>query len=277
MEDSEGFTQVAMGTDGAHAAFQNVEPQKHGLFAQFYMHPKQNAKETLLQGRPIYDETEYIRIMVPGDKASIVERPVRLGIHPNSDNNKFSVEYSMFKQNKSQEVTGTPLSEWPVMSRSQVLELEHFNVRTVEQLAGMADSHAQKFMGLNSLRELARRFMQHAEGSAPLGKMQAALDESANVMEAQKEQMKAMSVELASLRAQVGGAPALAAIPATIEPSHTTAVEPARPAAPTEDPENADDKYAFAPLNLGTESETVAEESEPAPKTKKRAKRSIAK
>ena len=43
MEDNEGFTQVAIGTEGANRAFANVEQQKHGLFAQFYMHPKQNA------------------------------------------------------------------------------------------------------------------------------------------------------------------------------------------------------------------------------------------
>tara|TARA_R110000787_G_scaffold151480_4_gene265310 strand:- start:4403 stop:5239 length:837 start_codon:yes stop_codon:yes gene_type:complete len=274
--DNEGFTEVALGTEGAHRAFANAEPQKHGLFAQFYMHPKQNAKETLIQGRPIYDETEYIRIMVPGDKSSIVERPVRLGIHINADNIKFSVEYEMFKQNKDQQVSGTPLEEWPPISRSQVKEMEYFNVRTVEQLAGMGDAQMQQFMGLGSLRELARRFIQHAEGAAPLSKMQAALDESTNTQTAQAAQIDAMAKELAALKAHNGMSPQSAL---SVPPVITSAPAPKATPAPTDVAEDANTKYAAAPIDLtetAGSTEEAPEVETPAPKLKKKAKRSIA-
>lgn len=273
--DNEGYTEIALGTEGAHRAFANAEPQKHGLFAQFYMHPKQNAKETLLQGRPIYDETEYIRIMVPGDKSAIVERPVRLGIHINADNIKFSVEYEMFKQNKAQQISGTPLEEWPPMSRSQVKEMEYFNVRTVEQLAGMGDAQMQQFMGLGSLRELARRFIQHAEGAAPLGKMQAALDESTNTQTAQAAQIDAMAKELAALKAHSELSPQSALTP--IAPAITSAPTPKATPAPVDAVDDASTKYASAPIDLTEKAESAEEVPEvDAQKSKKKAKRSIA-
>lgn len=254
LEDSEGFTQVAMGTANANQAFANLEPVKHGLSVQFYMFPRQNSEQTLLKGRPIFDETEYVRIMVPGDKASIVERPVRLGHFEMADNVRFAAEYERFKRNASQGVVGTPLSEWPPLSRSHVKELEHFNVHTVEQLAEMSDTHMQKFMGLQSLRELARRFMQHAEGIAPLTKMQAAIDESTNIIGAQKAQMDAMALELAAIKAgQVPGQVHVDAVQPTqvLNTGSITAESPTRVAAPVD--ENATEvgsSYTSKPLDL---------------------------
>lgn len=251
MEDTEGFTQMALGAAGAERAFQNTEQPKHGLFARFYMHPVQNAAKTLAQGRPIFDETEYVAIMVPGDKASIVERPVRLGIQPGADNVKFSVEYNLFKQQKNQQVSGTPLKEFPPISRSQVRELEHFHVRTVEQLAELSDTHAQKFMGLNSLRELARRFIQHAEGAAPLSALQGQLEDSLNAQQTMYAQMQDMAKELGALKSQLAGEP-VAAVEVTLPPA-ATAQKPAAEKAPVEEETNADTAYASAPLDLGSD------------------------
>lgn len=267
MEDSEGFTQVAIGTEGANRAFSNVGPQKHGLFVQFYMHPRQSEAKSTEAGRPIYDETEYIRIMVPGDKASIVERPVRLGIHVNADNQKFSAEYSAFRANKEQTEVGTPLAEWPPISRSQVKEMAYFNVRTVEQLAGMADSHIQKFAGLLKLRNLAQRFIEHADAAAPLSKMQGELDASTASINALIQQVKAQADELAVLKGNtVAAAPVVEAPVATYKqptPSVTT---------PIEDEPDADSAYASAPLNLSVDEDVVeqkAAESNPAAKKRR--------
>jgi|TARA_R110001632_G_scaffold171351_4_gene290569 hypothetical protein len=274
MEDNEGFTQVAIGTEGANRAFANVEQQKHGLFAQFYMHPKQNAVMTLEKGRPIYDETEYIRIIVPGDKASVVERPVRMGNHPNSDNVKFAQEYAAFKTNKEQHVTGTPLKQWPPISRSQALEMEYFNVRTVEQLAELSDVHTQKFAGLVSLRELARRFMQHANAMAPLSQMQAALDESTNAINTLNTQVQAQAAELALFRAGESRAPV-----ATAAPAITVAPTPPPTAAVVEDTQDSDGLYTDDILPLQeteeTEEAVIVDETKLAKPAKKR--RQIAK
>lgn len=181
-QDTEGFTALAMGG----------QQEGHGLYAQFYLHSVQNEQESEQEGRPIYEDKEYVRIMVPGDKTSVIERPVRFGAHPNNDNHKFAREYAAFKQNEDQRIIGTPLAEWPIMSNSQVKELEFFNVFTVEQLAEMADSNVQNFRGMAEKKQAAQRFLEAAKEGAPLVKMQAELekrDESIGALQSQVEEL----------------------------------------------------------------------------------------
>jgi hypothetical protein len=85
---------------------------------------------------------------------------------------KNTSEYAAFKQNEDQGLVGTPLKEWPIMSRSQVKELEFFNVYTVEQLAEMADSNIQNFRGMAEKKQAAIRFLEAASEGAPLVKME---------------------------------------------------------------------------------------------------------
>jgi hypothetical protein len=51
-QDTEGFTAIAMGDP--------MQQQGHGLYAEFYMHPVHNEAESEEQGRPIYEEKEYV-------------------------------------------------------------------------------------------------------------------------------------------------------------------------------------------------------------------------
>ncbi len=173
-------------TDMAFA--QPGQNQSHGLSVTFYQHPVQNSAKTLEEGRPIFEDKDYVRIMVPGDKTTIIERPIRIGHQEKDDNNMFAREYNLYKQGKDQQVIGTPLSEWPVISRSQCKELEFFGVRTVEQLADMPDTAAQNFVGAGQLRDVAKRFISDAKDGAPLIQMQAELvsrDEKIEALEAQ--------------------------------------------------------------------------------------------
>ena len=94
--DTEGFTDLAFGPD-VQTQQPNM-PNRHGLYVEFYMHPVQDKAETIKAGRPIYNEKPYVMIMVPGDKASIIRRPVRTGQKPGDDNNRFHNEDVAFKE-----------------------------------------------------------------------------------------------------------------------------------------------------------------------------------
>ena len=182
--DDASFTDLAFG--------QAEQNNSHGLYAEFYAHAVQNHAKTLEAGRPIYEDMDYIRIMVPGDKSSIIERPIRMGITPMHDNNRFAREYALYKQGSEQQLVGTPLAEWPVISRSQCKELDFFNVKTVEQLADMPDTAVQNFVGVGQLRELAKRFIVQAKEGAPMLQMQSELgirDEQISSMQAQIDEL----------------------------------------------------------------------------------------
>ena len=136
------------------------------LLVKFFIKPVKNAKKSLDEGRPIFDDIECIDIRVAGSRNGHVCRPARF-----NDKNRFPKHYAAFKNRSEAPLEGTPLIEWAVVTRSQAEELAFFNVKTVEQLAHMADTQAQKFMGINSLRQKAKDWLKEAKENAPALKL----------------------------------------------------------------------------------------------------------
>jgi hypothetical protein len=66
----------------------------------------------------------------------------------------------------TQSPEGTPLEQWPQLTVSQVHEFKAMNVFSVEQLAGMSDANAQRFMGGNELRRKAATFLKVSKDTA---------------------------------------------------------------------------------------------------------------
>jgi len=148
----------------------NAFTQDSRLNVKFYLDAIQDDAKSAEEGRPIFTERLMISIAVPG-QADCVKRPAW-----DADFRRFPKHYEAFKAGTQEAETGTPLKMWPVMTVSQVAELAARGVRTVEQLANMADVDAQKFMGLNSLRQKAKDFLEAAKGAAPLTAMRAELE-----------------------------------------------------------------------------------------------------
>jgi hypothetical protein len=172
----------------------------HGLYVEFYNYPKQNMTKSDEEGRPIFEEMPYIMIMVPGDKSTVVRRPIRTGMHPKDDNNRFHNEYQAFLQKKDQPIEGTLLAQWPQVTRAIVLELEALNVRTVEHLANMPDSFASQYMGLQSLKQQASKWLELTKADAPMQQLQSELAERDNQLAAQGNAIEELQKELAILK-----------------------------------------------------------------------------
>lgn len=142
------------------------------LRVQFLMLPEQNQEKSAKEGRPIYDEKEYVQIMVPGERDIVVRRAWDL------DKARFPRQYAAFKNKQSQDsVSGTPLKVVPWLTMGQVKELEYFNCFTVEQLANMPDSTVAKFMAFQALKKRANDYLVAAKEAAPLTAIRAELDE----------------------------------------------------------------------------------------------------
>ena len=119
------------------------------LLVKFFIRPRLDEAASAEADRPIYREVEYVDIRIPGSPDNRV-RPATP-----RDKARFPKHYAAFKNRVSQEMLeGTPLAEWPQITRSQVEELAFFGVKTVEQLAGMSDANAQQsragFVGLKT-------------------------------------------------------------------------------------------------------------------------------
>ena len=173
---------------------------KHGMVVEFYLHSVKDEEQSLEQERPIWNEVPYVMIRVPGQNQQIVRRPVRTGQHPMHDNNRFHNEYVAFKQQKSQPLEGTPLSEWPVVDKSQILELAHFGIKSVEHLANLNDGNAQNHMGLSDLKNKAKRWLESATSAAPMAKLESELKERDNKIETLEHVVGEMQKELKKMK-----------------------------------------------------------------------------
>ena len=111
------------------------------LSVRFYRKPIEIKDETLAQGRPIFKDADWIQIMTPGDQLNVIDTIAR-------DNHKarFPQQWAAY-QNKignQEEIVGTPVSAWPLVSMSQAEELKGIKFHTVESIANCSDQQLQR-------------------------------------------------------------------------------------------------------------------------------------
>jgi hypothetical protein len=152
-----------------------------GVYARFFMYPKEDQAASAEAGRPIFKEIEAIEIVAAGNSNNIVRRPAS-----DLDKQRFHAQYALFKSGDAHQLVGTPLTEVPWITRSQVEELLYRKIRTLEDLAGMSDA-ACNVPGMYDLKRKATAWLEKAEEAAPFTAMQA--------------EMSALRAELAAMKA----------------------------------------------------------------------------
>jgi hypothetical protein len=140
------------------------------LYVEFFRKPVMQPGKSREAGRAVYEEVDYVRIHVPGDKSSVIERPLS-----QQDVFRFQERYNKWKAGQEEAVTGTPLSALPGMNASKVEEYKFFKIITVEQLADANDNLGGKFMSFQQDKQRAKAFMEVAANNAPIEKMNAEL------------------------------------------------------------------------------------------------------
>jgi hypothetical protein len=148
------------------AAMEAYRGNAKKLYAVFFMEAIHNPEKSAKEGRPIYDEVEFIRIMVPGDTLNVVCREVR-----EVDKEAYATQYTAFKAKQDQPVTGTPLDKIPFLTKARVLEFHAMGLKTAEHVRDMPDSVAQKFMDAHGLRKRITTFLAAAADGAPMEKL----------------------------------------------------------------------------------------------------------
>lgn len=183
-------------SDGSYDDLVDPSAASERVFVSFGLHPRQNEQASLEAGRPIYDDVEYVQIIVPGDKNNVVHRPVQ-----EADKRRFAAQYRAWRSGQHEaQSSGTPLSAWPGVTRAQVEELAYFHVRTVEQLAELSDGNAQNIGPVLQLRQRARDFIAAARGAAPLEQLRAQNGELRTEVESLKRQLKEQAEALERLQ-----------------------------------------------------------------------------
>ncbi len=148
---------------------QQQREQDEKLLVKFYVKSVRNSSKSAEAGRAIYEDKDYIDIRIPGSRDG-VSRPATA-----RDRERFPRHYSAFKQRTNLPEEGTPLAEWPLMTRSQAEELAFFNVKTVEQLADINDNIASSFMGAQMFKSKAKEWLKRAKEEVTIDQLQGEL------------------------------------------------------------------------------------------------------
>jgi hypothetical protein len=172
--DTSGFTEMAF------AAHRGVKfPGDETLLVKFYYETVPDKVKTELEGRPIFKEVPYIDIRQPGNRDWGVVAPAT-----QADYERFPEHHRRFlaRQEAGFE-EGTPLAQWPGITRPQVEELKFFHCHTVEQLANMSDANTGRFHGIVSLKQKANNYLLAAKENSVVEALEAAKTRNAELEE----------------------------------------------------------------------------------------------
>lgn len=161
-----------------------------------------------------FHEVEYIEIRVAGSRDPQACRPAS-----EADKSRFPRHYAAFKQRIELPEEGFPLAEWPLINRTMVETLSFMNVKTVEQLANLNDTHVGSIMGGAGFKQKAQNWLSERNSNDALARENAELREKTTEMQAQMTEMQAQMTKL--MDAGKSGEPEVAS-----EPSAEVASEP---------------------------------------------------
>jgi len=166
-------------TNGRYAADRAVH-------ARFYLMPVKDERASDEAGRPMFRDVEFVEIIASGNANNIIQRKAT-----NEDRQRFSRQYEIFKRNaESDQTIGTPLTQVPWLTPSQVEELAYMKIRSLEMLASVDDNTCARFAGLYDLKRKAAGVLEAAQKDAPVTKMAAENARLKNQVEALTNQLQ---------------------------------------------------------------------------------------
>jgi hypothetical protein len=168
------------------------------LQVRFYKRPVQQEQESIEAGRPIFKEFDFIHICVAGDTLTEIDT-YALPSHKQ----RFPIQWANYMNRvgaNEPEIVGTPVSEWPIVSKSQAEELRAMKFHTVESIAHASDQQLQRMgmaagMSPYAFRDKAKSFLNLATASAETDKR----DQELNSL---REELAKKEQETAKIKAE---------------------------------------------------------------------------
>ena len=180
------------------------------LAVKFYKRPVKLENESIEQGRPIFQEFDFIKILVPGDALTEIDTYVT-----EAHKTRFPIQWANYMNRQGSEIgfSGTPITEWPQISVSQAEELKGIKFHTVESVAHASDQQLQKIgmiagMSPHNFRERAKTFLNLASESADISKREEEItqlkEENAKIKAETDAKLAEMQSQMTALLAAVG-------------------------------------------------------------------------
>jgi len=168
------------------------------LQVRFYKRPVQQEQESLEAGRPIFKEFDFVHICVAGDTLTEIDT-YALPSHKT----RFPIQWANYMNRvgaNEPDIVGTPVSEWPIVSKSQAEELRALKFHTVEAIAHASDLQLQRMgmaagMSPYAFRDKAKAFLNLATNAAETDKRESEINSL-------KEELAKKELETAKIKAE---------------------------------------------------------------------------
>ena len=181
------------------------------LAVQFYKKSVKQDEASDEAGRPIFKEFDFVRIMIPGDNLTEIDTYAQ-----ESHKQRFPRQWAHYQNQVAnhEDIIGTPLEQWPQVTRSQADELRGLKFHTVESIADCSDQQLQRIgmvagMSPHNFREKAKAFLNLATNSAEEAQREAELqalkEENAKIKAETDAKLSKMQEQMEALLAAVGG------------------------------------------------------------------------
>ena len=179
------------------------------LAVQFYKRSMKQDMASEEAGRPIFKEFDFVRIMIPGDNLTEIDTYAQ-----ESHKQRFPRQWAHYQNQVAghQDIVGTPLDQWPQVTRSQAEELRGLKFYTVEAIADCSDQQLQRIgmvagMSPHNFRLKAKAFLNLANDSAEVAQreseLQALREENAKIKAETDAKLTAMQEQMSALLAAV--------------------------------------------------------------------------
>jgi hypothetical protein len=179
------------------------------LAVQFYKKSMKQEDASNEAGRPIFKEFDFVRIMIPGDNLTEIDTYAQ-----ESHKQRFPRQWAHYQNQVAghEDIVGTPLDQWPQVTRSQAEELRGLKFYTVESIADCSDQQLQRIgmvagMSPHNFRLKAKAFLNLANDSAEVAQreseLQALREENAKIKSETEAKLAAMQEQVSALLATV--------------------------------------------------------------------------
>lgn len=167
-----------------------------GMYVEFHMMPIENKARSAEEGRPIFEDREFVTIRIVGDNKTVVTRPVRTEWDANQppDTERWPRQYQAFKNQQSQVIEGTPVTEWSMITKADAMSLKAINIHTVEMLAALGENNLQ-WLGARKMRDMAKAYLEQAQGNSGMTRLIEENEMLKKDIEALKNQMAAFMAD----------------------------------------------------------------------------------
>lgn len=144
-----------------------MDQADNALMVRFYKREQEIPFKSELEGRPILQMVDYIRIETPGDRLNVIDTLVDPG-----HKKRFAALWAGYQAEQNVDhIEGTLLTQVPFLTSASAMELRHFKFYTVEQGAMASDAQLANVgasIGMSgfAFREKCKAYMENAKDSA---------------------------------------------------------------------------------------------------------------